>query len=176
MLSMRIILSHARMLPTTPAGKRGSSMNGKTNARRPDRVQKTARKTIWITENDNNRLRNLIKGAGGFELAEGLWELETQLDRARVVGSGQIPENVVTMNCFVRLRDPDTLRECECWLRFSAEAKTPGQTVPILSNLGIALLGSKEGDTVEWTSPSGKKRSEVVEIVYQPERLGNYEL
>lgn len=135
-----------------------------------------AAKTIWITEKDNIRLRNLIKDVCGLEMAEGLRELEMQLDRARVVGSNQIPENVVTMNCLVRLRDPDSLREWECWLRFSTEPKTSSRVIPILSNLGIALLGSREGDTIEWTSPSGKKRSEVVEIVYQPERLGNYEL
>jgi regulator of nucleoside diphosphate kinase len=133
-------------------------------------------KTIWITEKDNIRLRNLIKDANGPEMAEGLRELEMQLDRARVVGSNQIPENVVTMNCVVRLRDPDSFQEWECWLRFSTEPKTSSHVVPILSTLGIALLGSKEGDIIEWTSPSGKKRSEVVEIVYQPERLGNYEL
>lgn len=147
-------------------------MSQKTSFRRAE----TDTKTIWITEKDNNRLRNLTKESGGPESAEALRELETQLDRARVVDSRQIPENVVTMNCFVRLRDPDSLQECECWLRFSAEAKTSTHVVPIVSNFGIALLGSKEGDVIEWTSPSGKKRREIVEIVYQPERLGNYEL
>ena len=147
-------------------------MTEKTNSR----WWSMAAKTIWITEKDNIRLRNLIKDVCGLEMAEGLRELEMQLDRARVVGSNQIPENVVTMNCLVRLRDPDSLREWECWLRFSTEPKTSSRVIPILSNLGIALLGSREGDTIEWTSPSGKKRSEVVEIVYQPERLGNYEL
>ncbi len=43
---------------------------------------------------------------------------------------------------------------------------------PRLSDLGIALLGSHEGDAVERSGPSGKRRSKIVEIVYQPERLG----
>lgn len=147
-------------------------MSEKTNYRRAS----TAAKTIWITENDNTRLRNLIKDISEPPIAEGLRELETQLDRARVVGPKQIPENVVTMNCLVRLRDTDSFEEWECWLVFSSQSKAPGQVVPILSDLGIALLGSKEGDIIEWAGPSGKKRSRIVEIVYQPERLGNYEL
>jgi len=45
-----------------------------------------------------------------------------------------------------------------------------------LTDLGIALLGSDQGDVIEWSEPSGKRKGRVVEIMYQPERLGNNEL
>jgi hypothetical protein len=43
-------------------------------------------------------------------------------------------------------------------------------------NLLVALLGNKEGDIIEWSGQSGKRRSKILEIIFQPERLGNYEL
>lgn len=133
-------------------------------------------KDIWITERDKKRLNTLLRDIRELERTGGLSELETQLNQAKVVRSNEIPPNIVTMNCVVRLRDIDTQNETDCWLRFSAEIMSPARAVPILSELGTALLGSREGDTVEWSDGSRKRRSMIVEIIYQPERLGNYEL
>lgn len=135
----------------------------------------TSGKAIWITEHDKKRLSGLIRGIKDPEQVGGLQQLQMRLNEARVVESREIPEDVVTMNCLVRLCDPDTLEETESWLRFSAESKSGSQVVPILSDLGIALLGSREGDSIEWDSPSGRKTNRIVQIVYQPERVGNYD-
>jgi regulator of nucleoside diphosphate kinase len=133
-------------------------------------------KAIWITEHDKKRLLDLIQDIKELDRNGGLSKLEAQLGHARVVRSKEIPEDVVTMNCVVRLLDPDTLEETDHWLRFSTDEKSSSRVIPILSNLGIALLGSREGDSIEWSSPSGKRKSKIIEIVYQPERLGNFEL
>jgi regulator of nucleoside diphosphate kinase len=133
-------------------------------------------KTIWITERDKKRLIDLVKDIRELERTGGLPQLQAQLDQARVVAPNEIPEDVVTMNCFVRLLDTGTREETECWLRFSPDSRTASRVVPILSELGIALLGNKEGDIIEWSDQSGKRRSKILEIIFQPERLGNYEL
>ncbi len=132
-------------------------------------------KSIWITEYDRERIGNLIEDIKENKAARGLQELEAKLDRARIVKPQEIPENVVTMNCLVKLHDLDTDEETEYWLRFSRRC-SESRVVAILSDLGIALLGGREGDTIEWSHPQGRRRAEIVEVVYQPERLGNYEL
>jgi regulator of nucleoside diphosphate kinase len=119
---------------------------------------------------------DLVRGIRRLEKTGELPHLQAQLDQARVVAPNEIPEDVVTMNCFVRLLDTGTRDETECWLRFSPGSRTASRVVPILSELGIALLGSKEGDIIEWSDQSGKRRSKIVEIIFQPERLGNHEL
>ncbi len=134
-------------------------------------------KPIWITENDQKRLKNLIeKNSGELKSTEKLREFENRLEKATVVEPKHIPEDVVTMNCLVRLHDNDTQEQVEYWLRFSADEESSIRVIPVLSDLGIELLGSREGDVIEWSGPSGKRSSTIVEIVYQPERLGNYEL
>jgi regulator of nucleoside diphosphate kinase len=146
------------------------------NRRSPSGRNVITAKPIWITQLDKKRLASLIRNAGEPGRTEATEKLEVRLAQARVLRSREIPEDLVTMNCLVRLRDPDTLEETEYWLTFSVDSRSPGRAVPILSDLGMALLGSREGDAIEWSGPSGKRRSEIVEIVYQPERLGNYEL
>lgn len=131
---------------------------------------------IWITEQDLERLKCLVRMDMESGERENLQRLETRLKQARIVKSNEIPEGVITMNCLVKLFDLDTHEKTERWLRFSTGGKPLSRVVPILSDLGVILLGSEEGDTIEWLDQSGKRKARIMEIVYQPERLGNYQL
>ena len=137
-----------------------------------------SKKRILITENDLRRLQPLIEAArfGESEDKRNADLLEKKLTRAKVAGSRRIPESVVTMNSRIQLLHLDSSEKMECWLRFPAEEGSSTNAVSILTDLGIALLGSREGDVIEWSGPAGKRKSRLVEVMYQPERLGNYEL
>ena len=135
-------------------------------------------KRILITEHDLKRLQSLVEAArsGESEDKRNADILEKKLRRAKVVRSRQIPENVVTMNSWIQLLHLDSSEKTECWLRFPAEEGSSPKAVSVLTDFGIALLGSGEGDVVEWSGSSGKRKCRIVEIMYQPERLGNNEL
>ncbi len=129
---------------------------------------------IYITQGDMKRLRALIEvcnGDGSF-----LEGLEGELDRARMVAPGEIPSNVVTMNSIVRIRDLDSCEERTVVLVFPEKVGGAEKVVSILAPIGAALIGQKEGDVIEWQVPAGRKRLQIVEIIYQPERVGNYDL
>lgn len=102
--------------------------------------------------------------------------LEAILKRAVVLRSCRIPEDVVTINSCIRLLDMDSGNVEEVWLRFTGEKQTSVQSYAVISELGATLLGSRLGDVIEWTAGSGKRRAEIKEIVYQPERFGNYDV
>ncbi|HOC60763.1 MAG: GreA/GreB family elongation factor [Syntrophaceae bacterium] len=48
--------------------------------------------------------------------------------------------------------------------------------VTILAPMGIALLGYRKGDMIEWKVPSDVKKIRGDEIIYQPEASGDYHL
>jgi regulator of nucleoside diphosphate kinase len=120
-------------------------------------------KRILITENDLRRLQPLVEAArsGESEDKRNADRLEKKLTLARVSGSRQIPENVVTMNSWILLLRLDSSEKTECWLRFPAEGGSSSRVVSILTDLGIALLGSREGDVIEWSGPAGKGKAEL---------------
>lgn len=130
---------------------------------------------IFITEHDMTRLRSLIESGGGNDEPY-LERLEEELDKAKLVTPKQVPEDVITMNSVVRVKDLDTDEERTYRLVFPAKAGAVVNAISILAPIGTALLGYREGDTIEWDVGAGKKRLKVVELVYQPERLGNYVL
>ncbi len=122
-----------------------------------------------------NRLRLLIAECSGND-APYLERLKAELDKARVLPPKDVPGNVVTMNSIVRIKDLDTGEEKTFALVFPGKAGAGGKAVSILAPIGIALIGYKEGDIIEWHIPGADIRLQIMEIVYQPERLGNYDL
>jgi regulator of nucleoside diphosphate kinase len=131
---------------------------------------------IYITRHDLDRLRALIGTNTGSEAAPYLEKLENELKRATVIESKKIPGDVVTMNSIVRIRDIHTGEEHTFVLVFPDKKGLDGKSVSILSPMGIALIGYREGDILSWDLPSGNVEIQIEEIVYQPERLGNYDL
>lgn len=142
---------------------------------RRDREASVKPRQIFITEHDMTRLRALIESGGGKDKPY-LERLAEGLDKARLVAPKQVPEDVITMNSIIRVKDLDTDEERTYRLVFPAKAGAVDNAISILAPMGTALLGYREGDTIEWDVPTGRKRIKVVELVYQPERLGNYVL
>lgn len=132
------------------------------------------KKEIYITKPDMERCRALIEIYGGNE-APYLERLEEELDRAKVVESKNIPGDVVTMNSVVCIRDLDTGEETRFALAFPGRTGTTEKTVSILAPVGTAIIGYREGDTIELEVPSGRKKFQLVKVIYQPERFGDYD-
>ena len=130
---------------------------------------------IYITRRDIQRLRSIIEIYNGND-APYVERLEEELDRAKIVDSRDIPSDVVTMNSIVRIKDMDSGDEKTLILVFPGKQDASGKAVSILAPIGTALIGYREGDSIEWEVPAGKKRLQITEIIYQPERLGNYDL
>jgi regulator of nucleoside diphosphate kinase len=133
---------------------------------------------IFVTENDLRRLTEVFRVTPALtgRNRQHYESLQEELDRARIVAPKDIPENVVTMNSLVRLKDLDTDEEKTYRLVFPEKADLSERAISVLAPIGTAMLGQREGDTVEWEVPAGTKRLLILEVAYQPERLGNYGL
>ncbi len=137
-----------------------------------------SKKLIYITNYDMKRLRELIMvarefGNGGKKY---LSDLENELDNGVVVDSREVPQDVITMNSKVLLRDINTQKEIIYWLVFPDDANADQGKISILAPIGTALLGYKVGDIIEWRVPAGLTKLKVEEILYQPEAAGDYHL
>jgi regulator of nucleoside diphosphate kinase len=134
--------------------------------------------SIYVTEPDYQRLSGLIqitRERNGVD-REYLNKLELELDRAEIVDPKQIPADVITMRSKVRLKDLISGEANTYSLVFPTEANFSEGKISVLAPIGTAILGYKQGDTIEWPVPSGVRRLKIDEILYQPEAAGNYEL
>lgn len=130
---------------------------------------------IYINRYDLERLRALIETSAPSE-APYLEKLENELKKATVVEPREVPGDIVTMNSIVRVKDVNTGEEHTLILVFPGKEGMNGKAVSILSPMGIALIGYREGDILTWDLPTGTVKIQIEEIIYQPERLGNFVL
>lgn len=132
-----------------------------------------AKPKLLISTLDAERLEQLL-GSLPWD-TPGRHELEGELDRAEVVDSHQIPPTVVTMNSTVRFKVASSAEEFRLRLVYPKDLDPAGGTISILAPVGSALLGLSEGDEIDWPKPNGgTQRVRIEEVLYQPERAGEY--
>lgn len=133
--------------------------------------------TLWLTEQDLNRLRHLIidltRTARGAQA--GIEALEEILDLGRIVPAEEIPHDVVTMNSEVVFDEVDSGEQRTVTLTYPDQAVPADGKVSVLSPVGIALLGLAVGAETALSLPRGRMaRIRIRGIRYQPEASGEY--
>jgi len=137
-----------------------------------------ADRVIHITKYDMDRLLDLIEGMRSTPKAAklNLDLLEKEINEGILVDPENVPEDVITMNSKVNVSDIESGEKMTYMLVFPSEANISKNKLSILAPLGMALLGYRKGDIIEWGVPSGIRKLKVEEIVYQPEAAGDYHL
>ena len=135
-------------------------------------------RTIYITEPDMLKLRALIEKSqrAQSEASTHIESLKAELNRASVVSPKDIPPDVITMRSRAEVKNSSTGVVSTYTLVFPAEANAESGLISILAPMGTAMLGYRQGDTIEWTMPAGKRTLEIVRVIYQPEAAGDFHL
>ena len=137
-----------------------------------------ASKTIYITTFDFDRLSDLIDAYrnSAHQKKVPVDVLEKELERAKIVDPKNVPSDVVTMNSTAHLQDLQTKEEIVCTLVFPKDANVEQQKISVMAPIGMALIGYRVGDVIEWQVPGGVRRLKVVKTIFQPEASGQYNL
>jgi regulator of nucleoside diphosphate kinase len=127
---------------------------------------------ITVSSLDMERLEALLDALPAAQ-AEAQRALLEELSRADVVEPEDMPPDVVTMNSRVRFVLDEAGDERDMLLAYPKDMDGSADRLSILTPVGSALLGLKEGDGIAWARPDGASfRVRVREVVYQPEREG----
>jgi len=134
------------------------------------------RRRRWVTEYDAARLHSLLSRARTLpsEMYVDVYrhKLQRLLRTANVVTPSDMPEDVVTMNSQVRLRNEEEDIEADLFLVFPADARGSDGMKPKLSiftETGLSMLGRRVGDQID-------ERLRIVDLPYQPEAAGDFDL
>ena len=135
----------------------------------------TDRKII-ITAEDYQQLEalltsNIVRLVCGSDRLD---ELQTELGRAQIMPQDDVPSDVVTMNSTVSLRDLDTDEVETYTLVYPDHADIANHKLSVLAPIGTAILGYRVGDEFRWRVPEGWRKLKVEQVIFQPERDGEF--
>jgi len=116
---------------------------------------------VALEKSDFERLSALTLALRRKGQTEKAAALDEHLHGALVFGEGEIAWSCVTMRSLVRIRDLVSGHSWTYRLAFPAEADISRGTVSVLSPLGAALLGRREGEEFGYDSPGGRMRVRV---------------
>ena len=154
--------------------RRGTALD--IHSGRSERGYRTRMRRRWVTESDSARLHALLGSVRTLpsEMYVDVYrhKLQRLLKTANVVTPSDVPEDVVTMNSQVRLRNDQDDVEAEVFLVFPADARGSDVMEPKLSiftETGLSMLGRRVGDRID-------DRLQILDLPYQPEAAGDFDL
>ena len=117
-------------------------------------TQHAPKPDIIISEADERSLTTLVADVLGRS-ADVSEELLAEIERARVVPGASIPPGVVGMGTIVEFRQEDgRIRRVQ--LVYPGLADIAANRISILTPIGTALLGLREGQSIDWKARDGR--------------------
>lgn len=125
---------------------------------------------IFVTTHDAARLSRVLEAFRDPSYAPLTAFLVHELQRAIIVAPCAVPCDVVTMNARVRFRLDDVEEPREVTLVWPGRGDSLLGRLSVLTPIGSALIGMREGETNAWQGLDGRRRSvTVLKVLYQPE-------
>ncbi|UKJ08771.1 GreA/GreB family elongation factor [Solitalea lacus] len=121
------------------------------------------KKTISLTEKDRKLLQDALKRSTMPE--HNRLKLEDELNSAQLFTDDKLPADVICLNSTIELKDTEKNNTMEITLVLPGEANMKHQKVSVFAPIGIALIGYKTGDMVEWEMPAGIKQFEILKVI-----------
>jgi len=131
---------------------------------------------IYITRTDKERLEKILDSNLHCEKIpnKSIRDLEHEINRATIVDSKQISNDIITMNSRVLLHLDGN--DMEVSLVYPHEADLNSNKLSVFSHIGTAILGYSEGSVIEWEVPSGIAKIHIKKVLYQPEAAGHFHM
>lgn len=135
-------------------------------------------KKVTLTKNDYTRIYKAITDAKNSKTINSneAEKLLSELSKAEIVPSEKIDKDVVTMNSEVKLFFENTQKEQSFKIVYPQDANLKENKISIFSPIATALIGYKIGDEIEWIVPGGMTKIKIVDLIYQPEASGDFDL
>lgn len=122
---------------------------------------------IALTEFDYTRLSSLAKAVGRSSKSGSATDLADRLRNSLVFHEEVLGEIFVRMNSVATLSETKTGETFVYRLVFPADADIAAGRISVLSPLGAALLGRREGESFGYESPGGTVLMRVEKVIHE---------
>jgi len=121
---------------------------------------------LVLMKDDYNLLKTYLinrSGKTSFD-RQNAENLFAELKKAKLVSKDEFPADVVRLNSTVRIKPDDKDYVMELTIVTPDKADSKERKISIMSPIGTALIGFRQGRNVKWQVPSGKKTFTILEV------------
>jgi regulator of nucleoside diphosphate kinase len=121
-----------------------------------------------LSEKDFQIIHDLIKNQSAVQQTKEIRFLAEELKKAKVVKDNKIGGDIVQLNSTVQVEDQSTNKTMDFQIVLPSQANLKENKISILAPIGIALIGFKKDQLVEWQMPAGKRTLKIVKVENAP--------
>lgn len=129
----------------------------------------TLRPQITLGEREQRQLTVLAMASTGSPAGDGDLLL-SEMERARIVPDKKLADDIVRMGSTVRYRT-DSDQEMQVTLVYPAHADISAGKISVLTPIGAALIGLRQGQSITWVARDGQNNVLTALMVMQPQRV-----
>lgn len=118
-----------------------------------------------ISETDYKTIYSLIQDLPASQRTKEMGQLQRELNSSLRVADEKLEEDIIRLNSYFEVKDMATGKTLQLNLVMPKMADLSQQKISILSPLGVALIGFREGMLVEWVLPGGPKKLKILKVV-----------
>ena len=127
---------------------------------------------LIISSLDLQRIEELLE-VEPHRSNSGVASLRNELARANILEPAEMPGDIVTMNSTATVENESSGEIRELTLVYPREADGAANRISVFAPVGIAMLGMRVGESIDWQVPGGRSlRLRIREISFQPESSG----
>ncbi len=120
-----------------------------------------------ITDTDYNTLKSVVLHLSPTQKTKEVVQLMEELTRVRVIKDKEITPDVIRIDSYFEVAEENGKHVFKFTLTLPSNANIMEKKISVLSPLGIALIGFKEGMTIDCALPAQNKKFKILKVVNQ---------
>ena len=118
---------------------------------------------IFIAHEDYEILNNYVRPAVSFDRGNAALLLK-EMRNATIIKKNELPQDVIRLNSKVIVKEESRNKLIELVLVVPEKADIHQKRVSVFAPIGVALIGFKQGEKVNCSTPSGNKSFTILQV------------
>jgi regulator of nucleoside diphosphate kinase len=118
---------------------------------------------LFIAHEDYEILNNYVRPVVSFNRGNAVLLLR-EMKNATIINKNELPQDVIRLNSKVIIKEESKNKLIELVLVVPEKADIHQNMVSVFAPIGVALIGFKQGEKVNCSTPSGNKSFTILEV------------
>ncbi|AEL26674.1 GreA/GreB family elongation factor [Cyclobacterium marinum] len=123
-----------------------------------------------VKESDYRTIKNIINNLSPSQKTREVGQLMDELNLAKKVPDTKIAKNIIQLNSYFEVELGQPSQTIKMKMVIPKDANLAENKISVFSPLSVALIGFREGASVDWVLPGGLRKIKILKVTNQDQK------
>jgi len=123
-----------------------------------------------VKESDYRTIKNIINNLSPSQKTREVGQLMDELNLAKKVPDTKIVKNIIQLNSYFEVELGQPSQTIKMKMVIPKDANLAENKISVFSPLSVALIGFREGASVDWVLPGGLRKIKILKVTNQDQK------